>query len=130
MPRRQTPTKLGTHKALKNTSFEIIVLSWLMQDGWQVFMPVLDHGHSTDLLISDGPNYYRIQVKTIDSSRKEVLNQWEGSNVDVVIYFSRNSNWGYITPAFEGKKRKLKHPEHRKFQQNKNDFLKQFHQLG
>ena len=129
MPRRQTQTKTGTHKVLKNSSFEIVVLSWLMQDGWQVFMPVLDHGHSTDLLISDGPNYFRIQVKTIDSSRKEISNQWEGSNVDVVIYFSRNSNWGYITPAFEEKKRKLNHSEHRKFTQNKNDFLKQFHQI-
>jgi hypothetical protein len=129
MPRRLTQTKHGTHKALKNTSFEIVVLSWLMQDGWQVFMPVLDHGHNTDLLISDGPNYFRIQVKTIDSSRVEIRNQWEGSNVDVVIYFSRNSNWGYITPAFEEKKRVLEHPTHRKFNQNKKDFLKQFHQL-
>ena len=25
-----------------------------MQDGWQVFTPLLDHGHKVDLLITDG----------------------------------------------------------------------------
>ncbi len=42
-----------------------------MQDGWQVFVPMLDHGNKTDILISDGPNYYRIQVKTVDSSGED-----------------------------------------------------------
>ena len=65
MPRRLTKTKPGTHQALKNTAYEIRLVSWLMHDGWQVFLPILDHGHSTDILISDGPNYYRIQVKTV-----------------------------------------------------------------
>lgn len=68
MPRRLTQTQKGTHQALKNTSFESMVVSWLMQDGWQVFLPILDHGHQTDILISDGPNYYRIQVKTVAAS--------------------------------------------------------------
>ena len=60
MPRRQTKTKDRTHQALINCSFESRIVSWLMQDGWQVFTPVLDNGHQTDILISDGPNYYRI----------------------------------------------------------------------
>jgi hypothetical protein len=38
-----------------------------MEDGWQVFVPLLDHGHKTDLLVSDEPNYYRIQIKTIEA---------------------------------------------------------------
>ncbi len=63
MPRRMTATKKGTHQALKNSSFESMVVSWLMQDGWQVFTPVLDNGHQTDILISDGSNYHRIQEK-------------------------------------------------------------------
>jgi hypothetical protein len=131
MPRRLTQTKSGTHQALKNTSFESMVVSWLMQDGWQVFIPILDHGHQTDLLISDGPNYFRIQVKTVEASGDDhvVMNCWEGSNVDVVIYFARNSNWGVIAPAFEDKKRPLNHKEHRKFTQNKKEFLREFHLL-
>lgn len=68
MPRRLTQTKVGTHQALKNTSYESTVVSWLMHDGWQVFLPILDNGHQTDILISDGPNYYRIQVKTVEAS--------------------------------------------------------------
>jgi hypothetical protein len=36
-------------------------------DGLQVFLPLLDHGHKTDLLVSDGPNDYRIQIKTIEA---------------------------------------------------------------
>ena len=83
MPIRQTQTLQGTHKTLKNTSFESIVISWLMQDGWQVFTPMLDHGHRTDILISDGPNYFRIQVKTVEASGEDhkVDNRWKDSNV-------------------------------------------------
>ncbi len=130
MPIRTTPTKPQTHQALRNTSFEIIVVSWLMQDGWQVFLPILDHGHKTDILISDGPKYHRIQVKTVEASGEEheVRNQWQGSNVDWVIFFARNSNWGVITPAFDEDRRALNHDEHIKFEQNKKDFLRAFHE--
>ena len=102
-----------------------------MQDGWQVFLPILDHGHQTDILISDGPNYYRIQVKTVEASGDDhtVQNRWEGSNVDVVVFFARNSNWGVITPAFTEERRPLNHEGHRKFEQNKKDFLREFHKL-
>ncbi len=129
MPRRLTQTKPDTHQAMKNTSYESRVVSWLMQDGWQVFLPVLDHGHQTDILISDGPNYFRVQVKTIGAKGEEhyIRNQWANSNVDCVVFFARNSNWGYITPAFEEEKRPLNHASHRKFEQSKKDFLKAFH---
>ncbi|MDG1438099.1 MAG: hypothetical protein P8P98_03915, partial [Emcibacteraceae bacterium] len=81
MPRRKTATKAATHQAMKNASYESKLVGWLMQDGWQLFSPVLDHGHKTDVLISDGPNYYRIQVKTIaaKSEKHIVENQWENS---------------------------------------------------
>ena len=106
-----------------------MVVSWLMQDGWQVFIPILDHGHHTDLLISDGPNYHRLQVKTVEATNDAhlVQNCWEGSNVDLVIYFVRNSNWGVIAPAFTEKRRHLNHQGHRKFQQNRKCFLREFH---
>jgi hypothetical protein len=51
MPRRLVQTKPETHQGMKNTSCENIAMGWLQQDGWQVFTPVLDHGHQTDLLI-------------------------------------------------------------------------------
>lgn len=131
MPRRLTVTKEGTHRALKNVSFESIVVSWLMQDGWQIFTPILDHGHQTDILISDGPNYYRIQVKTVEASGDNhiVENQWKESNVDVVVYFARNSNWGYVAPAFSENKRPLNFDGHQKFNQDRKEFLKAFHKL-
>lgn len=131
MPRRLTQTKSGTHQVLKNTSFESRVVSWLMQDGWQVFLPVLDNGHKTDILISDGPNYYRVQVKTVDASSEDQIieNRWIESNVDVIVFFARNSNWGYIVPMFEEGKRPLNHSSHRKFAQCKKAFLKEFHQI-
>ena len=102
-----------------------------MQDGWQVFTPILDHGHQTDILISDGPHYHRIQVKTVKASGDDhiVENKWENGNVDLVVYFARNSNWGYIAPAFTEENRKLNHEGHLKFEQNKNDFLKTFHKF-
>ncbi|QCU89694.1 hypothetical protein [Thiomicrorhabdus sediminis] len=132
MPRRLTQTKTQTHQAMKNSSYESEVISWLMQDGWQVFIPMLDHGHRTDILISDGPNYYRIQVKTIEASGEDqvLLNRWKESHVDVVVCFARNSNWGYVMPAFAENKRQLNHDGHERFQENKNDFLKAFHKLA
>jgi hypothetical protein len=131
MPRRLTATKNGTHQTLKNSSFESLVVSWLMHDGWQVFIPILDNGHQTDILISDGPNYHRIQVKTVEapSESHELENRWKESNVDVIIAFARNGNWGYVMPAFTQNKCKLNYKGHQKFTQNKNEFLKAFHKL-
>ncbi len=129
MPRRTTQTKSKTHQAMKNSSYESIVVSWLMQDGWQVFLPVLDHGHQTDILLSDGPLYHRIQIKTVEASSDShvVFNKWDNSHVDLVVYFARNSNWGVLAPAFEEEKRPLNHQTHRKFLNDKKAFLKEFH---
>ena len=131
MPRRMTATKDGTHQVLKNSSFESLVVSWLMQDGWQVFTPVLDNGHQTDILISDGPNYHRIQVKTVEATgdNHELENRWKGSNVNVIVVFARNGNWGYVMPAFTQNRRKINFEGHQKFVQNKKEFLKAFHKL-
>jgi len=129
MPRRLTATKSTTHKTLKNVSYESMVISWLMQDGWQVFVPILDNGHKTDLLISDGPNYHRVQVKTVEATGEDhaVLNLWQDSHVDVVVFFARNSTWGYVTPAFTEEQRKLNAKGHQRFNQTKKEFLKAFH---
>ncbi len=131
MPRRLTQTEPNTHQALKNSSYESMVVSWLMQDGWQVFLPVLDHGHQTDILISDGPNYFRVQVKTVEATSNDhmVFNQWKNSNIDCVIYFARNSNWGVVAPAFTEKKRAINHESHERFMQDKKEFLTAFHKL-
>ena len=131
MPRRLTATKDGTLQTLKNTSYEMKVVGWLMQDGWQVFTPVLDNGHSTDILISDGPNYHRVQIKTVDAASEDqwVENKWKDSHVNVVIYFARNSNWGYVVPAFSTGRKKLNTEGHIKFADSKNEFLKAFHKI-
>ena len=131
MPRRLTQTKAGTHEVMKNISFENRVISWLMQDGWQIFTPVLDNGHKTDILISDGPNYYRIQVKTIDAKSEDqyIENRWKESDVDCIVFFARNSNWGYVTPAFAQNKKKLNSGGHIRFQQTKKEFLRAFHKI-
>ena len=131
MSRRMTSTKSGTHQVLKNSSFESMVVSWLMQDGWEVFTPMLDNGHQTDILISDGPNYHRIQIKTVEASGEDhvVENRWKESNVDVVVFFARNSTWGYVVPAFTENKSKLNSTGHQRFNATKNEFLKAFHKL-
>lgn len=129
MPRRQTHTKPETHQVLRNSSFESRVVSWLMHDGWQVFLPILDHAHSTDLLISDGPNYFRIQVKTVGAPNEDQMieNKWKGSNIDLVVVFARSSNWGYIIPAFDQARRKLNSDGHVRFQQSRTQFQRAFH---
>ena len=131
MPRRLTATKKGTHQVLKNIAYEPRVISWLMEDGWQVFTPVCDNGHQTDILISDGPNFFRIQIKTVEASGEShrLENRWKDSDVDVVVAFARNSNWGYVLPAFQVNSRRLNFESHQRFEQDKKSFLKAFHKL-
>ena len=83
-----TSTKSGTHQVLKNSSFESMAISWLMQDGWQIFTPILDNGHQTDILISDGLNYHRIQVKTVEASGDNhvVENRWKDSMLTLLFF--------------------------------------------
>lgn len=78
---------------MKQTSYESTVVSWLMKDSRQVFTPILDHGHKTDILISDGPNFHRIQIKTVEAVGENhiVKNRWKDSHCDVVVFFARNS---------------------------------------
>ena len=133
MPRRMTQTKSGTAQVLTNVSFESLVVSWLMRDSWQVFTPVLDNAHATDILISDGPHYYRLQVKTIDTTGKkekdiEIENKWDKSHLDYIVWFARNTTWGYVTLAFSEKRRKLKTEGHLRFE-SRQTFLKALHEL-
>jgi hypothetical protein len=96
-----------------------------------VFTPLFDHGHKTDLLISDGEYSYRIQVKTAENASDglEISNQWNGSKVDYVALFAKNSSWGIIFPAFSEKKRRLKDTDGCRFKLQKGSFMKAFHSL-
>ena len=130
MPRRLTQTPVKTHSTMKNVAFESQVVPWLMHDGWQVFIPVLDNWHKTDILISDGEQYFRIQIKTLSAEKgkkAEIDNCWGDSKIDYVIYFAREGEWGYILPAFSENKRILNHEEHKFFELKRKDFLTAFH---
>jgi len=131
MPKRSTPHIPGQRKYLENCSFEVLCAHWFVKADWQVFTPLFDHGHKTDLLVSDGPNYYRIQVKTVESGSDdlELDNRWDGSNVDYVAVFAKNSSWGILFPAFAEKKRKIKDTGGIKFQLKPASFMKAFHGL-
>ncbi|KLU01615.1 hypothetical protein RISK_006331 [Rhodopirellula islandica] len=130
MPVRKTTILAATHQTLKNIAVESLIASWLMHDGWQVFRPMLDHAHKTDLLISDGPHFHRIQVKTFEKKKgQEFTNCWSPCPVDYVVFMVRNGNWGVITPGFTEKRRPIDHKEHRKFEKKKRDFLCAFHQI-
>ena len=132
MPVQLVKAPDGVLGTMKNIAFESQAVAWLLYDGWQVFRPVLDNGHKTDILISDGVQYYRIQIKTVSARRKDIQvgNQWEGYSIDYVIYFARDGYWGYIAPAFSEKTRPLKHPEHKFFHLKRRSFLNAFHEMG
>lgn len=115
-----------------NCSFENQCATWFMQGGWQVFTPLLDCGHKTDLIVSDGPSFYRIQIKALANATTDVVvpNMWKDSEIDFVIYFAKGSNyWGWIVPAFTQGKMRLKDAGGSRFEHSKASFLKAFHSL-
>lgn len=72
MPVKNSPIKEQTLAAHKQLSYEQLVAAWLTGDGWEVLIPAIDHGKKTDLVISDGDSYYRIQVKSIESDDESI----------------------------------------------------------
>lgn len=129
MPVKNSKIKQQTLAAHRHLSYENLVAAWLMSDGWEVLIPAIDHGKKTDLVIADDDNnYYRIQVKTIESSDEsiKVENKWKGAEIDYVIYFSRIGEWGYIAPAFHQNRKRLNAPDHIRFHKHPTNFLKAF----
>jgi hypothetical protein len=129
MPKRTTALANEHARLHKNHSYELLVATWLMNGGWQVFTPLLDAAHAVDLIASDGPKSYRLQIKSIESQDEScaVKNAWKDRHIDFVIYFAQRSNWGYICPAFATNQKRLNDSAHRRFQQNSKEFLAAFH---
>lgn len=127
MPTKTVAPSIPAQKNYKSISYETLLASWFLQDGWEVFMPLIDHGMKTDVLISDGSRFYRIQVKSVESLDDDITveSQWADVEIDYVVYFSRLGNWGYITPPFRGR-RKLNHQAHLRFHQHPKNFIKAF----
>ncbi|UAA39920.1 hypothetical protein KIH87_06085 [Paraneptunicella aestuarii] len=130
MPKKHQSLPSQSECFYKSIAYEHLVASWLLNDGWNVFLPLVDHGMKTDVVISDGVKFYRIQVKSVETSNEHsmVECQWNKVNIDYIIYFSRKEKWGYMTHSFTGK-RKLNHKAHIKFQQTPEHFAQAFNSL-
>ncbi|QUM86320.1 hypothetical protein [Moritella sp. 28] len=115
----------------KQVSFETLAASWFTFDGWEVFAPIIDHDMKTDLLVSDGNNFYRIQIKTIESHDEShvVENKWGDAKIDYVIYFSREDNWGYILKPFKQRTKRLNSAGSIRFHQHHKPFIKAFNKI-
>jgi hypothetical protein len=89
---------------------------------------MIDHGLKTDVVISDGDRFYRIQVKSIDSHDENmvVVNKWGNANIDYVIYFSKTGNWGYVIRPFRQNRKRLNSAEHIRFHKDPKNFVKAF----
>ena len=74
-------------------------------------------------------SYRRRAVQEAKGEDHWLQNSWKESDVDVVVVFVRNSNWGVVGPAFSTNRRRLNHEEKHRFQIDGNDFLKEFHKL-
>ncbi len=131
MPVRNTTVKEQTLAAHKQLSYEGLVASWLLSDGWEVLIPAIDHGMKTDLVAADDNCFYRIQVKSIESADEstKVENKWHGAKIDYVVYFSRSGDWGYITPAFQETRKRLNASGHIRFQMHAKNFLEAFRMI-
>lgn len=131
MPIKNSLLKNTTLAAHKQLSYENLAAAWLLSDGWEVLIPAIDHGKKTDLVVADGNNYYRIQIKSINSDDESTMvkNKWKGVNIDYVIYFSRIGEWGYIAPAFNKNRVRLNDPAHIRFHSHPTNFLKAFKKI-
>jgi hypothetical protein len=128
MPVKYLPPTDTTAKHYKSIAYETLAASWFLNDGWETYVPLVDHGMKTDLIIADGKHFYRIQVKSVDTNDESVVveNKWNKAEIDYVIYFSRQGDWGYITPPFREDRRKLNSPGHIRFHQHPKTFTKAF----
>ena len=128
MPIKNSPPTSSAAKHYKSTSFENLLASWLLSDGWDTYTPMIDHGRKTDVLVLNGNTPYRIQVKSLESSDESafVSNQWGSIEIDYVIYFSRSSNWGYIAKPFKESCKQLNSSDHIRFHQHPTNFIKAF----
>jgi len=115
----------------KHISYETLAASWFTEDGWEVFMPMVDYGKKTDLLVADDTNFYRIQVKAINSIDEDIYveNKWKGEDIDYVLFFSMQGNWGYIAKPFQTNRAKLNSKEHIRFYQHLTNFTKAFKKI-
>lgn len=131
MPALNANLKHETLAAHKQLSFEQLLSAWLSSAGWEVLIPVIDHGKKTDLVVADDANYYRIQVKSIQSNNESVRveNKWHNAKIHFVVYFSTIGEWGYIAPAFSESSRPLNAPDHIRFHKHPNNFLKAFSRI-
>jgi hypothetical protein len=131
MPIKNANRTLPALNHYKHISYETLAASWLTEDGWEVFMPLVDHDKKTDLLIADDTSFYRIQIKAINSIKEDfyVENRWKGKDIDYVIYFSMQGNWGYVTKPFKSDGEKLNAKEHIRFHQHPTNFLKAFNKI-
>jgi hypothetical protein len=61
MPVLNANLKATTLAAHHQLSFEEQVCAWLSSAGWEVLVPLVDHGRKTDLVIADDADYYRFR---------------------------------------------------------------------
>lgn len=130
MPIKSSALRSEHHRQYTNISFEQYAARLFLADGWEVFNPVVDHGRKTDLLVSDGQIFYRIQVKSLETTDESVTvrNMWRTSDtkVDFVIYFSKPGNWGYIIKPFTSRLKRLNHADGVRFHQHEKSFAQAF----
>lgn len=130
MPLKSFALASEQHRHYQSHSYEQYAVSLLMNDGWEVLVPALDHGRKTDLVISDGHVFYRVQVKSLQTTDDSVTvtNQWKNTDtkIDYVIYFSQKGNWGYIIKPFSNNKMRLNSAGGQKFHKHQKNFSQAF----
>ena len=130
MPLKTSALASEQHRHYQSHSFEQYAAGLFMADGWEVFQPYLDHGRKTDLVISDGHVFYRVQIKSLETTDESVIvkNQWKNTDtkIDYVIYFSQKGNWGYILKPFGSGQRRLNSAGGIRFHKHQKHFSQAF----
>ena len=122
MPKKITNRSIPAKRYYKNVSFETLVAVGLLMMVGKFFFLWLTMIWKTDVLVSNGGKFLRIQVKTVDTNDESccVENKWGEIDINYVIYFSKISNWGYIAKSINNS------TEHIRFHQHAKSFIKAF----
>lgn len=106
-------------------SYEPLLESLLMRQGFEVARPSCEHGLNTDLYVVVDQRYLRVEVKTTQTfcTERTVENRHPATKTDMAVIFARDSQRGIIlAPAPRRRRWRMGDPNRLPFKDHGKSF--------